>query len=227
MNTSESVIPSLGSPNIPSIPAPSSAEIVEKAKRAGSSFFSSVWFKAIIVIIVLAMLGLNVFSNLGDLTDKIQKFFSPYVKPIASLVADTVGDTARQTISVSAKGASSAINKTADVATSGIKQVQTALDSNIKSNDIPAVSQPTQNMPQQMPQTERQTTNDQVNRPSRSRPTVAPDSSSSTTQGRSGYCYVGMYGGVRSCAEVDSATECMSGDIFPTLDVCINPNLRA
>ena len=38
----------------------------------------------------------------------------------------------------------------------------------------------------------------------------------------SGFCYVGD----QTCVSVTENDTCMSGDIFPTMDVCINPNLR-
>ena len=44
---------------------------------------------------------------------------------------------------------------------------------------------------------------------------------------RAGYCYVGKDRGYRSCVKVDENNICMSGDIFPTMDVCINPKLRS
>ena len=225
MNTSGSILPNIESSGLPSLPASSSGEIVARARKASGSVFSSTWFKVTVIVLLLAILGFNIFSKLGNVTDSVQKALSPYVKPLASAVANTVGDTARQTIAVSAKGASAAINKTADVATSGIKQVQTAIDDRAVSD----VTSSKPSMPIVTKPVERQSRHatPETNRPVRGRPVVSPDSSSSTVQGRSGYCYVGMYGGVRSCAEVNSSTECMSGDIFPTMDVCINPNLRA
>ena len=42
----------------------------------------------------------------------------------------------------------------------------------------------------------------------------------------SGYCYIGEDRGYRSCIKVSEDDKCMSGDIFPREDVCINPNLR-
>ena len=47
-----------------------------------------------------------------------------------------------------------------------------------------------------------------------------------THQDKLGYCYVGTDQGYRSCIDVENADECLSGDIFPTRDICINPNLR-
>tara|TARA_B100000424_G_C22935876_1_gene498010 strand:+ start:858 stop:1448 length:591 start_codon:yes stop_codon:yes gene_type:complete len=40
------------------------------------------------------------------------------------------------------------------------------------------------------------------------------------------YCYVGNLGGKRSCAEIHESDKCISGDIFPSEELCINPNLR-
>ena len=54
---------------------------------------------------------------------------------------------------------------------------------------------------------------------------TSPSGSGGATKG--GWCYIGTYSGYRSCSEVGSAEKCMSGDIFPTQDVCVNPNMRA
>jgi len=58
---------------------------------------------------------------------------------------------------------------------------------------------------------------------------VEPDQANSSIQssGKSGYCYIGDSNGVRTCAKVGVNDTCMSGDIFPSNDICINPNLRA
>ena len=57
---------------------------------------------------------------------------------------------------------------------------------------------------------------------------VADDATSSTQipRTKSGYCYIGEDRGFRSCVEVSKDMECMSGDIFPRMDVCVNPRLR-
>ena len=41
-----------------------------------------------------------------------------------------------------------------------------------------------------------------------------------------GVCYIGTDRGVRSCIDVLSGDKCMSGKIFPRMDICVNPNLR-
>ena len=41
-----------------------------------------------------------------------------------------------------------------------------------------------------------------------------------------GFCYIGKENNIRHCAKVSSKTKCMSGDIFPTMELCINPRIR-
>ena len=43
---------------------------------------------------------------------------------------------------------------------------------------------------------------------------------------KGGYCYVGTDRTFRSCVKVDRGDVCMSNEIYPTRDICINPNLR-
>jgi hypothetical protein len=43
---------------------------------------------------------------------------------------------------------------------------------------------------------------------------------------KSGWCFIGEDRGYRSCVEVGENDICMSGDIFPKKDICINPTLR-
>ena len=67
--------------------------------------------------------------------------------------------------------------------------------------------------------------------PQEGNPLPKPDQSTSTTQSskianKSGYCYIGEDRGFRSCIKIKQGDKCMSGNIFPTEALCINPNLR-
>jgi short subunit fatty acids transporter len=42
----------------------------------------------------------------------------------------------------------------------------------------------------------------------------------------SGFCYIGTDRGIRSCIRVNPGDKCMSGQIFPRSDICVNPSLR-
>jgi hypothetical protein len=57
-----------------------------------------------------------------------------------------------------------------------------------------------------------------------------PDDATSSTQrsssGKAGYCYIGEDRGFRSCIQVKEGDTCMSGEIFPSNTICVNPSLR-
>jgi hypothetical protein len=53
---------------------------------------------------------------------------------------------------------------------------------------------------------------------------VVPDGAES---GKSGWCFIGSDNLSRTCAEIGVNDICMSDNIYPTKDVCINPRLRA
>ena len=57
---------------------------------------------------------------------------------------------------------------------------------------------------------------------------VKPDDSISSIQttGKAGWCFIGDDLGVRTCSQVGVNDTCMSGDIFPSQEICMNPNLR-
>ena len=57
-------------------------------------------------------------------------------------------------------------------------------------------------------------------------PVDSDDKTQRTGSQKTGYCYIGEDRGFRSCIEVGINDKCMSGDIFPTEAICINPNLR-
>ena len=78
---------------------------------------------------------------------------------------------------------------------------------------------------------EKDNDNESVNNQDSS-PVNEDQSSDSTIQSRrsnkkSGWCYVGTDRNARSCIKVDDSTKCMSGNIFPSRTLCINPNLRS
>jgi len=72
--------------------------------------------------------------------------------------------------------------------------------------------------------------NNQQKKPKRqTKQEIEADKSTNTIQTRSktGFCYVGNDRGYRSCMEIDEMDKCISNQIFPTRELCINPTLRA
>tara|TARA_Y100001958_G_scaffold117521_1_gene84524 strand:- start:2156 stop:2782 length:627 start_codon:yes stop_codon:yes gene_type:complete len=150
------------------------------------------------IILILALLGLNLFTYLGKATDVTAQ----QIGPLASSVGSGISSTTKQTVNVGAEGTKSLTDVAAGSLTSGISILEKGLGGkNINDKDITLAQQ---NEPQ-------------------------ADEAGSTTQGtrgKSGYCYIGKDRNIRSCIKVNQGDTCMSGDIFPTKDLCVNPNLR-
>lgn len=43
---------------------------------------------------------------------------------------------------------------------------------------------------------------------------------------KKGWCLVGVDNGIRGCVSVSKDDTCMSGNVYPTHDICVNPSLR-
>ena len=179
----------------------------------------------LIIILILAFLGFNVFVYLAKGTQDITKFFGPLIKMIVGLTAVITGDV----VDVTAEGTKAVVDATAGTIDKGLTAVQNITPNTPNSNFKAQPSQPQKSQPDLMANN---TLNKALNT-SQSKQTSSTDfqadESSSNIQGgtsKSGWCYIGEDRGFRSCAQVGDNDECMSGDIFPTQEVCVNPNLR-
>lgn len=166
------------------------------------------WYTWIIIIIILSFLGFNIFMYLGKGTQEITDFFNPIITNILSVF----GMAGVQILDTSAEGAKKVVNVSADVVDTGLTDLQNAIPQPdiMKNNSL------------------NQALNKENIKQSSSQEYGADDANSNIQRGSSktGYCYIGEDKGYRSCVYVKESDTCMSGDIFPTNDICVNPNLR-
>ena len=180
----------------------------------------------LIIILIFAFLGFNIFVYLAKGTQDITKFFGPLIKMIVGLTAVITGDV----VDVTAEGTKTVVNATAGTIDKGLSAVQNITPNTPNSNFKAPPSQPQQSQPDLMANN---TLNKAINTSQSKQPSSTgyqADESSSNIQGgasKSGWCYIGEDRGFRSCAQVGDTDKCMSGDIFPTQEVCVNPNLRS
>jgi len=157
-------------------------------------------------------MGLNVFSYLGDASNGaagVLGKFADLFSGVASGVKSGIKVVVKQTTKTSADGANAAVDLTAGGTKGVVNATASAIDSgvNILDKRMDNAGKGENNTPPK------------------------PDAVANVTQragagGKSGYCYIGEDRGFRSCVRVGNMDKCMSGDIFPTEAVCINPNLR-
>ena len=196
-----------------------------------SSIFSSIWFW-LILIIVLAFVGFNIFSYLAKGTDILVQF--------TSFFTDIFENISKFIINLSATGTQAA----ADV---GASSIDTSLEVVKENTD----GRPNEPDPQQQQQGQQQQQSQQQQQGQQQQqlymqqqkpyPTSYPQSnefppsqtemepmpaSAMDADNKSGWCLVGQEQGFRSCIEVNEFDKCISGNIFPSKEICINPNLR-
>jgi len=235
----ETIKQSMSSNNMESTPALSSTSSSNNSGFLGSLFSVSIttW---IIIILVLAFLGFNIFLYLAKGTQDITNFFAPIISKILGVFALITG----QVINTTATGAKAVVNTTADVIDTGLTGVQNvtqeatdfvsqnATQGNKASSSVGGTQVsnaiPTADVMQNNTLNKALNSSNVKQNIGKSHDYVADDSTSSIqkTQTKGGYCYIGEERGHRSCMRVNENDTCMSGEIFPTNEICINPSLR-
>jgi hypothetical protein len=195
---------------------------VTSSVNTTSSWFN--WQTIIIIILILALLGFNIFIYLAkgtsDVAISLQKIFGP----LLSFFGLTAINVTNQTIQTAAQGTESVVSSVASASQSVTNKVTKGVESK---SDLKG--QPVQ---QQMQENGGNWSNDSLsvalNDASKSLGVQPVDAASSIegVSGKSGWCYIGEEKGVRTCAKVGVNDTCMSGDIFPSQEICVNPNLR-
>ena len=185
---------------------------------------SITWFTWIIIIVILGVLGFNIFTYLAKGTQATATIFENATKWFSKNAGAEVGGVAKQTVHVSGVGLKAAASGIAEVADDTVDTVTSGV-----TGKEPTTSQTPQTIPPP-PITPPNSSLDTALKNATNSTVQADDSyssiQSSTRTGKSGWCLIGEDQGIRSCIEVGANDACMSGDIFPTNAVCVNPNLR-
>lgn len=201
--------------------------LADSATESSYSIWSVISF--ILIILIVWVLIFN-FFNLGKITDWIESFLK--------FVGYSTSETVKTTANVGATGITGSTNAAAGTLTGGIDMLEKGLkltpeeEARAQSQqqaEVTALYPPPLN-PTDVQKTEESAVLSK-GLANLKKMTPLPDDATSVTQGagrsKSGYCYIGEDRGFRSCIKVGENDQCMSGDIFPTMDICINPNLRA
>ena len=187
-----------------------------------SPSFFSYFVRFILVAALLAFAGFNIFAQLGIATDEIVKITEPVVRPIMNLL----GMITKQTVSATAAGTKTGIDIVSGATKSGVNVIEDQITgaSGIQSSGNGDARQERARANALTMKTGADTSVAAAAQPE------ADDAGSATQKGKvggkAGFCLVGEDRGIRSCMKVGEGDMCMSGNIFPSKDVCINPTLR-
>lgn len=210
----------------------SSTNVSIDTDTASSGFLGSFSFW-IILILILALLGINIFTYLAKGTQEVTSIFAPVLK----LFGYQTLETTKQTIAVSAEGAKTSVGIVANTTTGAIDAVQ---PNNVVSSNKPSyksdqstnkstINAETVNNKLNDLEDEQIDGLDKALRDASRTSNIVPDDAQSSIQsvGKAGWCYIGDDKNVRVCSKIGVNDKCLSGDIFPSQDICMNPTLRA
>ena len=126
---------------------------------------------------------------------------------------------------ISAEGAKAVVSGTSNVVNTGLSAVQditpNSASSSIKTQPVQGTNVPQQNV------SDNNTLNKALSGSHQSgEQNEDYEAQEATSSLKSGWCFIGEDRGYRTCGQVGVNDKCMSGDIFPSQELCINPNLR-
>ena len=184
-----------------------------------------------LIVVILLFLGVNLFSYLGDFLQIVKEALAPLLKNILESLGYVVTETTKDVAQLSAEGAKLGIDVAAGTVESGVNIIQGQLDIEQGSSSSSGNTNNLQNnqgKSKAFDSISSSLSSALADAEYNSEP--MPDDATSSTQrsgpSKSGYCYIGEDRGFRSCIQVKDGDTCMSGDIFPSMDICINPSLR-
>jgi hypothetical protein len=183
-----------------------------------SSLFSikDIFIVLLVALLIFSFLGVNLLSVSGEAFEYIKDTFFPMVEKLAAMFGYSTGimidkgaETSTDAIKYSADIANGALGSLSDLLIAASKpklesDEQTALDTTLTLNK-PLCSGTSATEPK-------------------------PDSSVSSTQasissGKQKWCLVEESGAKRGCVRIEDADKCMSGQVFPHQEMCLNPNI--
>lgn len=172
----------------------------------------NVFIVFLVVLLFLSFLGVNILSVSGDLFENSKEIIFPYIDKLFAMFGYSTGIF----LNKAAESSTDAIKFSADIANGAVGSLSdlliTASKPKLQSEELDALdSTLTLNKPlcKNNPQ---------------------PDKATSSTQkqksgGKKNWCLVEEEDDMRQCVKVSDIDKCMSGQVFPSQKMCLNPNL--
>ena len=178
------------------------------------SWFSGNFFLIFSLIFILALLGLNVFTYLTEGINAFNYFFTKSVNEFPEKTKNVAQNTL------------SGVNFGTDVLSGMVKNTTNIISDQLNMDHIN--NKIVRKKPVKKIKKEVVVQDFKEEKSKRENKDYKENSEDNKIQEnkKSGYCYVGTDRGYRSCIKIGNTDECLSKNIFPTKELCINPNLR-
>ena len=191
---------------MPSFPGKAKMPSLPGKEKISGEWDMMTLLKIFLIIIILALFGFNLFTYLAKGTDVFKTFMVSY--------GEYIPEGIKKTLNLTEKGTVLGLEVAAGTITD-VKKIIT--NDTIKSNKWDARDK-----------TLHKSIDAGNFKGLNNFPQHEPDKTDSNIQekNKKGWCYIGTDRTFRSCINVNQSEKCMSGKIFPTKDICINPSLR-
>jgi hypothetical protein len=178
----------------------------------------TVMIVVLVLILIISFLGINILNIAGDAFQRISDaifppiinllaFFGYTTGSVVNKTAEVVGDTAKTGVDI-AQGTVYDVGNL-------IKDASTGVDSRSKVNLDNAINNSYRISPVDLSRPPREP------EPARAENPIQKPISS----GKTNWCLVGEYKEKRGCIELDEHDKCLSGQVFPSQKMCLNPTM--
>ena len=186
----------------------------------------------LIILLLFSFLGINLLTVFGNVFQQFANLVIPFIERVlnilgftlgsfANISADVIEDVGKSSLTILNDG----VHDITDVMMKGIPPRK----NETRENEIPDHTHPIPPAPVQTDHLDK----DLSKGPAVDVSNVAiPSSSSSPIQtsiaatSKSSWCLTGEYKERRGCIEIGENDRCMSGQVFPTQALCLNPNIQ-
>ena len=169
----------------------------------------------LIILVVFSYFGLNLLTILGNSFQNFSDVTAPFVKHFLAAVGYSTGEVINKSADVTSDAAKLGI----DIAEGTVQNIgdllkkgASELDGNAKEKKPLEQKINSKSEPKKKP--------DEVKPDTGENPIQKPISSA-----KQNWCLVGEYQNKRGCVAVTESDKCLSGQIFPSQQMCLNPTL--
>jgi hypothetical protein len=178
----------------------------EPVTNSDSGIFSikNILIVILVLLLVFSFLGINLLNLSGGFLQSLSNSGGPVVKHILTALGYSTGQLIDTTTDVAVDTAKVGV----DIAGGSLHSVGQILKGSGNNSDLDSTINESGILPNQ----------------------AQPDSSESPIQNniqnnKAAWCLVGDYQGRRGCVSVTDTNKCLSGQLFPDRQTCLNPNL--
>jgi hypothetical protein len=198
-----------------SIPSSSSNDFA--SVTIGSIDSKTIIILLLFFFLLISVLGINILNILGNLLQSLADFFGPVINQFLNSLGYSAGTALDKVSDVTADAAKVGID-IADGALNNIGGLLKGSETGMYTDNINVPPPSNKALPPPMDETP---TPSPLKEPS-------PDSSENTiqkpiTSDKWNWCLVGEYQNKRGCIEITDSDKCMSGQVFPSQQMCLNP----